>query len=141
MLFCERVLYMSHYGLHQMKPDNIKITIGDSTYEFDPADPESLNNIQESDRLLLIKLLETLKLDATNPESIYAPNISSPEVNNATQSQTISAKDMSKGDIDAMVATLMAEERSKRKPGIDQRGFLKIIGGVASVIILLIIII
>ena len=124
-----------------MKPDNIKITIGDSTYEFDPAYPESLNNVQESDRLLLIELLETLKLDAANPEPLYTPYNSSPEVNKEIQSQNISAKNMSTGDIDAMVATLMAEERSKRKPGIDQRGFLKVIGGVASAIVLLIIII
>jgi hypothetical protein len=85
--------------------------------------------------------LEQLKQDATDSESIYSPAPLTPRTNNGTQSQNISAKNMSKGDIDAMVASLMAEERSKRKSGLDQRGVLKIIGGVATVIVVLIIII
>ena len=126
---------------YQMKSDSITIKIGDRTYEVDTANPESLNNMQESDRLLLVELLETLKPDSTSPESVYVSHNPAPEVNRETQNQNISAKNMGKGDIDTLVATLMAEERSKRKPGIDQRSFLKIIGGVASAIVLLIIII
>ncbi len=124
-----------------MKPNYITIKIGENTYDFDPQYPESLNNVKESDRLLLIELLEQLKQDATDSESIYSPAPLTPRTSNETRSPNISAKNMSKGDIDAMVATLMAEERSKRKSGLDQRGVLKIIGGVATVIVVLIIII
>ena len=120
--------------------DKISITIGDRSYQLDASDTESLARIEGSDREKLISLLEAL--NSQGPESKFTSPAHQIPSDSPQQpiNENISAQNVSKGDIDAMVATLMAEERSKRKTGFDQGKFLKVIAGVAIAIVLLIII-
>lgn len=101
--------------------------------------------IPDADLQQLIGLLEVVKQQQGVAKSAVTPattvkmsttyNAGAPINPHAMRSERLSS-----GDVDTLVAQLMMEERSKQKPALTQKTIYKWVGGIAVVIILLVLV-
>ena len=121
-----------------MNPPAITITINGTSYSLSADNPEAIRSMPDADRQQLIALLEVVKQQqqpvtpASTEASSTAYNVGSP-----ITPQTKRTERLGSGDVDTLVAQLMAEEKAKSKPGLTQGDIYKWVGGIAIAIILL----
>lgn len=130
-----------------MKHPTITIIINDKTYSLCASDVEAIRNISDTDRQQLITLLEAVK-QQENQTQASNQNVAASSQTAATTSEfsntidyrNINAEQLGNGDVDALMARLIMEEKSKQKPGLTKQSIYKWVAGIAGIIILLILI-
>jgi hypothetical protein len=134
-----------------MEQSRITFVINGNTYSLDAGDSAAIRKMSAQDRRELIKLLEAIKqqeglppvaLPGAQDRAQISP-MSSPA--SRTYTTPITAADrsssrMGSGDIDAMMARLIAEEKRGRKQGLTKAGIYKLMAGLLLVVFLLVII-
>ena len=111
----------------------ITLIINNNTYRIDPADMDTVSTIAAPDKQQLIDLLSAIKLcdQQVKIKTKAAASVDSP---------TPKPERLRPGDADALMARLAMEEASQQKTGLTKGSIYKFVGGLAVLIILLIII-
>lgn len=130
-----------------MNHPTITITINDKTYSLCASDVDAIRNIPGTDREQLVTLLEAVKKQE-NQAQVSNQHVAEPSQTAATGSgfsnsldhQNINAEHLGNGDIDALMARLIMEEKSTQKPGLTKQSIYKWVGAIAVTVILLILI-
>jgi hypothetical protein len=134
-----------------MQQPTITFILNDKTYRLCATDSHAMRELPVAERQQLITLLEALKQQDTLARQAVEQAVAraktgqttaAGESNSGTQPQqkTVKPERLGSGDVDALMARLVMEEKSSQKPGLTQRGIYKIIAWVAAVIIALIVI-
>lgn len=132
-----------------MIPTVISFTIDSKTYQVRTADAESIRQLPDTVRQQLICLLEEVKAQDRLQQANIRQSADQTVISNtgAADSPISSAppeytevipSHLGKGDMDAMVESLIAEERMKQKKQITKSTLYKWIVVLTAVIILLI---
>lgn len=134
-----------------MEQSIITVVISGNTYSLSANDLASIGKIPSSDRQQLIALLEAVKQQeglaaasakqAVDEEkaSLYAATTDA-LAGSAVDHQDVKPERLGSGDVDALMARLIQEERNSQKPGLTKQAMYKIIFGFAAVVILLILV-
>lgn len=106
-----------------MKQPSITVVIGSNTYTLRTDDLQGMRDMPVDDRDHLIRLLEALKAQREKSARLVQDTLAKP-VGTAAQSRgdgtegTAPKERLGKGDVDAIMARLIMEERQQQKPGI-----------------------
>lgn len=126
-----------------MNDTNITIVIAGNTYTLRSGDLKSLRNMPAQDRDQLIDLLEALKAQREKTERLVQNALAKNTVNRASArgasnaNQTAPAERLGKGDVDAIMARLIAEEKQRQKPGLKRATIYKFAAAIIVIIVLL----
>jgi hypothetical protein len=134
-----------------MQQPTITFILNDKTYRLCATDSHAMRELPAADREQLITLLEALKQQdilarqaVEQAVAMAKTGQTTADVNskNSTQPQqpTVKPARLGSGDVDALMARLVMEDKLSQKPGLTQRGIYKIVAWAAAVIIALIII-
>ena len=134
-----------------MKQPTIIFIINGTTYSLCASDTKAIRNIPSVDRHHLVTLLEQVKhqerlsVDVVQQEidkaKFYSRDAKSvPEAGIQPDHKAIKSERLGSGDIDALMARLVLEEKRSRKPALTKRGIYKVIGLFAVFVVLLILI-
>ena len=134
-----------------MDQPRITFVINDNTYSLRPTDQQAITAISNADRQQLLALLEAIKTHdtlsrvevqkAAERAEILLQNGGEGATANAPHSHPSPRPErLGSGDTDALMARLVMEEKLNRKPGVTKNTVYKFTGGIAVVIILLIVI-
>jgi hypothetical protein len=134
-----------------MKPPKITFIINGTTYSLCASDTEAMRNISSVDRQHLVTLLEKVKsqqsLSATvvqqamDKAKFYSRDTTSmSDAGIQPDHKAIRSERLGSGDIDALMARLVLEEKRSRKPALTKRGMYKVISLFAVFIMLLVLI-
>tara|TARA_R110000823_G_scaffold171736_6_gene304125 strand:- start:15652 stop:16059 length:408 start_codon:yes stop_codon:yes gene_type:complete len=129
----------------------VTFVIDGKTYSVDAGDPVTIRNIPLEDRRHLINLLEAVKrqhslslktvsaaLDKSGVSTAARSDANATAANNSATGGEPTR--LGSGDIDALMARLVVEEKQNRKPAITRSGIYKITAGFLFLILLLVII-
>ena len=132
--------------------------VNGKTYRLCADDTKEMRNMSSIDRQQLIDLLEVLKqqhspvkpvvqpvvqsnIVQSNVVQDVAPNIAQKNTDKEHVSEAnLSAQSLGSGDVNALAARLLEEEKSKQKPPISKGAVYKWVGGITVVAMLLILI-
>jgi hypothetical protein len=134
-----------------MKQPTITFIINGTTYSLCASDTEAIRKIATVDRQHLVTLLEQVRnqerLSAAmvqqemDKAKFYSRDATSiPEAGIQPDHKAIKSERLGSGDIDALMARLVLEEKRSRKPALTKRGIYKVISVVAVLIVLLVLI-
>jgi len=134
-----------------MEQSPVTIVINGSTYTLNANDADAIQQIPRAERQKLITLLEAIQqhdrtaISSEQPISTDLEEVWEDSIKHATQAPTLDQQDNSAqaaggGDIDALMARLIMEERANQKEVPTRQSLYKIIGGVTIVIIVLILV-
>jgi hypothetical protein len=134
-----------------MKQPAVTFVVNNRTYSLSASDTEAMRNIPAADRQQLITLLEAIKVQDSlaraavqaAAESVIAPSqaaIRAPETGNRTTHQDSKPERLGSGDVDALMARLILEEKQNQKPGLTKQGLYKVLVGAAVFIFFLVLI-
>lgn len=128
-----------------MNQSAITVIINNNTYSLSTSNVEAIRSIPNADRQQLIALLEVVKQQQSAAQSPIRPattETTSTDYNagNPINHQTMRSERLGGGDVDSLMAQLIMEEKSKQKPGLTKQTLYKWMGGLAIVIILLVLI-
>ncbi len=134
-----------------MEQATITFIINGKTYSLCASDIETIRKIPDADRQQLITLLGAVKqydrlvqadvqqvADKVKIFSQAATN--APEAGNMLDHHNIEPERLGSGDADDLMARLILEEKRKQKPGLTKQTIYKFIGGVAVIVIILVLI-
>ena len=131
-----------------MKQPPIILIINKKPYTLKAGDTEAISNIPKADRQQLITLLEAIKR-LESPEPSVAQQVAA-QINTSTQTSAISpnvgnmpdmrTERLRSGDVEAVMAQLIMEEKQQQKPGLTKHSIYKWMGGTVAIIFLLILI-
>jgi hypothetical protein len=132
-----------------MKQPTITFIINGTTYSLCASDTKAIRNIPTVDRQHLITLLEQVKdqerlsVAAVQQEmdkaKFYSRNATSvPAAAIQPAPNDIKPERLGSGDIDALMARLVLEDKRSRKPALTKRGIYKGIGVFAVLVVLLV---
>ena len=135
-----------------MEQQKITVVIGNKTYNFHPGDTQAIREIPSTERQQLIALLEAVKqqenladiavrdaIERARNLSPMAPGTISgraPPEHPATKPERLGS-----GDVDALMARLVMEEKNNRKPALNSKSIYKLLIGFAVVVFLLVLIV
>lgn len=127
-----------------MKNPSVTVVLAGNTYTLRSDDPNSLRNIPTSDRDQLIALLEALKEQRGKSDRLVQDALAKRIVDRSTIQngggalQNEAPKErLGKGDVDAIMARLIMEEKQQRKPGMKPATIYKIAAAIVVVIFLM----
>jgi hypothetical protein len=133
--------------------DQAKITfiIDSKTYSLRASDAQAIRDIPSADRQQLILLLEAIKQqdvlaraavqNAVERVQISTKNpLNSPENGGTLDHKVPKPERLGSGDVDALMARLVMEEKRDKKPGLTKQGMVKWVAVSVVVIILLVLI-
>ena len=134
-----------------MKQPTIIFIINGTTYSLCASDTEAIRNIPSSDRQHLITLLEQVKIQEKLSVAVVQQQIDKgkfytrdakrvPEAGTQPDHKTNKPERLGSGDIDAVMAQLVVEEKRSRKPALTKLGMYKVIGWFAAFIVFLVLI-
>ncbi len=134
-----------------MKQPTITFIINGTTYSLCASDTEAIRKIATVDRQHLVTLLEQVKdqerLSAAvvqqemDKAKFYSRDATSvPAAGIQPDHKAIKSERLGSGDIDALMARLVLEEKRSRKPALTKRGMYKVIGLFAVFVVLLVLI-
>ena len=135
-----------------MNYPRITFIINGTTYSLCASETEAMKNIPDADRGQLITLLEALKRqDASSKESVdravsYATRSVPAAAATFTALEERPAMPQAKperlgtGDVDALMARLVMEEKQGKKQGLTKQGVYKGLAGFLVLVVLLVII-
>jgi len=124
-----------------MNSGAITFVIGGVTYRLSAGDTNAIRNIPEADRAELIALLEAVQAqDVASKAAVQAAaasaTISTSSPVGASGGPLPKAERLGSGDVDALMAKLIMEEKRERKPGLTKQGIYKVVGFFVVVILL-----
>ena len=140
-----------------LNKSGITVVVAGNTYTLRSDDPQGMRDMPAGDRDQLIALLEALKAQRDRTQRVAQAAVARVVAGNATpgaigagtgapvqsrqqmqsQPQTQPGERLGKGDVDAIMARLIMEERQQRKPGLKPSTIYKIAAGVIVVIAVL----
>lgn len=127
-----------------MKTSSITVVIAGNTYTLRVDDPKSLRDIPANDRDQLILVLEALKAQREKSERLAQDALTRNIGKRTAVSTAIDANQstqptgrLGKGDVDAIITRLIAEEKQQRKPGLKPATIYKLAAAIIVVIVLL----
>jgi hypothetical protein len=134
-----------------MKQPIITFIINGTTYSLCASDTEAMRKIPSVDRQHLITLLEQVKSQeklsaavvqqAMDKAKFYTRDATSvPDAGVQPDHKAIKPERLGSGDIDALMARLVLEEKRNRKPALSKSGMYKVMSLFAVVILLLVLI-
>jgi hypothetical protein len=127
----------------------ITLIINSNTYRIDPADMDTVITIAAPDKLQLIDLLSAInqhdqqikiKAQVLLKQAGQVSTINKNKAAASVDSPTPKLERLRPGDADALIARLAMEEANQQKTGLTKDSIYKFVGGLAVLIILLIII-
>jgi hypothetical protein len=126
------------------KNSSITVVIAGNTYSLRVDDPKSLRDMPADDRDQLIAVLDALKVQRDKSLRVAQAAVArSSGIGTVAQSAVAEAQGaqpgerLGKGDVDAIMARLIMEERQKQKPGLQRSTIYKIAAAIVVLIILL----
>ncbi len=134
-----------------MEQPKITFIMNGETYRLRASDAKSIRDIPGADRQQLIALLEAIKLQDVLSRTAVQNAVDSvkvstttplirPENGGAPDHQAPKPERLGSGDIDALMARLVIEEKRDAKPGLTTQGLVKWVAGLAVAIFLLVLI-
>jgi hypothetical protein len=134
-----------------MQQPTITFIVNDKTYRLCATDSHAMRELPVADRQQLITLLEALKqqdilarqaVEQAVTRAKAGPTTAAGKSNTGTQPQqpTVKPERLGSGDVDALMARLVMEDKLSQKPGLTQQGMYKVIAWAVAVIIALIVI-
>ena len=121
-----------------MNQQPITVIVNGNTYNLSAINVDSLGAISNEDRKQLIALLEAVKQQETVTQVVTATESIRYSTDPASGFDGVNPERLRQGDVDSQVAQLMIEERNRQKPALTTHTLYKWVGGVAVVIILLV---
>ena len=130
-----------------MTSSAITFVINGATYRVSADDSSAIRNIPEADRKELIALLEAVQVqDGVSRAAVQSAAARAAASTNSGQSQQTGdpgqqipkAERLGSGDVDALMAKLIMEEKRDRKPGLTKQGVYKVVGVFAAIVLLLV---
>lgn len=131
-----------------MNSSAITFVINGATYRVGAGDSSAIRNIPEADRAELIALLEAVQIqDRASKTAIQSAAARAIDPTNPGQSklagesgqQLPKAERLGSGDVDALMAKLIMEEKRDHKPGLTKQGIYKVVGVFATIILLFVV--
>ena len=136
-----------------MQQPTITFIVNDKTYRLCATDSHAMRELPVADRQQLITLLEALKqqdilarqaVEQAVARAKAGPATAAGKSNTGTQPQqpqqpTVKPERLGSGDVDALMARLVMEDKLSQKPGLTQQGMYKVIAWAVAVIIALIV--
>ena len=133
-----------------MPPPTITFIVNDKTYRLCATDSHAMRELPVADRQQLITLLEALKqqdilarqaVEQAVARAKTGLTTAAGESKTGTQPQqpTVKPERLGSGDVDALMARLVMEDKLSQKPGLTQQGMYKVIAWAVAVIIALIV--
>lgn len=133
-----------------MQQPTITFIVNDKTYRLCATDSHAMRELPVADRQQLITLLEALKqqdilarqaVEQAVARAKTGLTTAAGESKTGTQPQqpTVKPERLGSGDVDALMARLVMEDKLSQKPGLTQQGMYKVIAWVVAVIIALIV--
>lgn len=135
-----------------MEHPRITFIVNNNTYSLRASDSTAIGDIPSADRKPLIALLDAIRQQESRSQSVVqdaldrSRNLSqlSPAQSSATSARvghpTPKPERLGSGDADALMAKLILEEKSNKKPGLTKHGIYKITAGFAIAVFLLVLI-
>ncbi len=135
-----------------MDQQKITIVVGSKTYTFHPGDAQAIREIPSTERQQLISLLEAVKQQenladiavrgALERARNLSPTAAGDMTGRASAEHPMTKTDrLGSGDVDALMARLVMEEKNNRKPGLSSKSLYKFLIGFAIVVLLLVLIV
>lgn len=127
----------------------ITFIINSNTYRIDPSDLNTIDAMSATDKQQLVELLVAIKrhdeqakikAQALLKRANQVSTINQDKPTASVDQTTPRTERLRSGDVDALMARLAMEESSKQKAGLTKSSIYKFVGGLAVVIILLIVI-
>jgi hypothetical protein len=131
-----------------MQQPTITFILSDKTYRLCATDSHTMRELPVAERQQLITLLEALKQQDTLARQAVEQAVARAKAGQVTAAgeskigaqphqQTVKPERLGSGDVDALMARLVMEEKSSQKPALTKQGFYKFIAWAAVLIILL----
>jgi hypothetical protein len=134
-----------------MKQPTITFIINGTTYRLCASDTEAIRNIPATDRQHLLRLLEQVKYQeslspavvqqVTDKAEVYscpAANVPAAGIQPGQKEQK--PERPGSGDIDALMARLVLEDKRNRKPALTKSAIYKVVAICTVLVVLLVII-
>jgi hypothetical protein len=132
-----------------MKQPTITFLINGTTYRLCASDTEAIRNIPAIDRQHLVRLLEQVKYQESLSVAVNQPVVDKVEASSRSAANVPAAgiqaghKELKperpgSGDIDALMARLVLEDKHSRKPALTKGGIYKVIGICAVLVVFLV---
>ena len=127
----------------------ITFIINSNTYRIDPSDLNTIDAMSATDKQQLVELLVAIKrhdeqakikTQALLKRANQVSAINQDKPTASVDQTTPRTERLRSGDVDALMARLAMEESNKQKAGLTKSSIYKFVGGLAVVIILLIVI-
>jgi hypothetical protein len=133
-----------------MQQPTITFILNDQTYRLCATDSHAMRELPVADRQQLITLLEALKQQDILARQAVEQAVARAKTGEATaagesktgtqpQQQSVKPERLGSGDVDALMARLVMEDKLSQKSGLTQRGLYKVIAWAVAVIIALIV--
>jgi hypothetical protein len=131
-----------------MQQPTITFILNDKTYRLCATDSHTMRELPAADREQLITLLEALKQQDLLARQAVEQAVARAKTGQTTaagesttgtqpQQKTLKPERLGSGDVDALMARLVMEEKSSQKPTLTKQGLYKFIAWAAALIILL----
>lgn len=119
----------------------ITFIINGTTYRLSAGDSSAIRSMLESDRAELVALLEAVRVqDAVSKNAIDAATARMAAPMDRAQ-HIPKAERLGNGDVDALMARLVLEEKGSQKPGLTKRGVYKGVAIFAAIVFIVIVIV
>ena len=139
------------YELKPMDQPAITFILNEKTYSLRATDSHAIRQIPSDDRQQLISLLEAVKQQdtlaqqavdqaVTRAKSGYQAGNGSPTAGDPSAPPRANPERLGSGDVDALMARLVMEEKLSQKPGLTKQGIYKFLAWSAAVIVLLVVV-
>ena len=128
-----------------VRPTSITVVIGGNTYNLKANDPQSVSTMPAEDRSQLLAILELVKSQQERSSQLAQQALAkravaaggAPPRGATTASRAATTERMGEGDVDALMARLVMEERQQKKSGIKPATIYKIAGVIMAIIVAL----
>lgn len=131
-----------------MNSSAITFVINGATYRVNAGDSSAIRNIPEADRAELIALLQAVQVqDIASKAAVQGAAARVGATTNPSQSkrlgdslqQSPKAERLGSGDVDALMAKLIMEDKRDQKPGLTKQGIYKVVGVFAAIVLLFVV--
>lgn len=127
-----------------MNQPSITVVIDGNTYTLQVSDLQGIRDMPADDRSQLIRLLEVVKAQHEKSQRLVqeallktASAATAGDTAVAAEQAAPAKERMGKGDIDQLMARLIAEERQQQKPAIQKSTIYKIVAVLVGIIVVL----
>lgn len=120
-----------------MKQPSITVVIQASTYTLRSDDPAGMRDMPSEHREHLIRLLDVLRVQHEASRRRVQAAMTGAVSPAARSDSGADREPLGKGDVDELMARLVLEERSRKKPGIKPATIYKFAAVIIAIIVLL----